>query len=429
MRRMRYYSKGRYKILIGTFLIVAICIGMFLIDCILRISEGTSFSDIFWGRNPYDSGLYPYIWFKMSLIGEGEVWRVVSWLFWSSGVVSFIVDLCLLVLLCSSIEKRIGTLRFLFFDLLLALTLLASGFVALWANNGFGRIDFGMGASINFFVLVLAGVYLTLQLTKESNEEYDNNQFTTVVTLVYVITNYSYLICRGWDRFIYLCAFAVGTVGGMLITWNNQKIFIPNKIKNYTIAREVDRKKSHPGIVSMVAICIVIYLLSCIDSMNVNGYLVVNSDKVREGQWWRLFTNGFTHSGLIHMLTNMPVLYFAGKYVEERIGALRLYLVFMGSTFAVTFSWLLAGANMTQTGGSSLGLYAFIAMFFLYTFKEDSKIRCHKYEFIYIAAYFVIGNVPGIGVWGEGHLSSYLFGFIVVIASYLTHYNIKMRND
>lgn len=414
MGKISYYTKGQIKKFRGTLLIVAVCISLFLIDCILRVSDGASFGDIFLGRNLYDSGLYTYIWFKMSLISEGQVWRAVSWLFWSQGIIPFIFDLFVLVLLCSAIEKRIGTLRFLTLDLLLAFTLLISGFVALWADNGFSNIDYGMRAGTVFFILILAGVYLTLQLTMGRKEDNKSHQFIAAVTVFYVLGNYIFLVCRGWDRFIYLCAFAVGTVGGILIRWNNQKIFI--KIKSSTIKSVVIKYKKvkHPGIVSMIGICIVIYVFSFIDVVDVRALLVVNSNKVHNGQWWRLFTNGFAHGGLIHMLTNMPVLYFAGKYVEERIGVIRLYLVFIGSTFAVTFSWLLAGAGMSETGGSSLGLYAFIAMFFLYTFEKDSTIRCPKYEFIYIAAYFVIGNIPGIGVWGEGHLSSYLFGFVVM---------------
>ena len=42
-----------------------------------------------------------------------------------------------------------------------------------------------------------------------------------------------------------------------------------------------------------------------------------------EGQWYRLLTWAFMHDGLLHIGSNMVVLYFLGRLLEPAIGTTR----------------------------------------------------------------------------------------------------------
>ena len=42
------------------------------------------------------------------------------------------------------------------------------------------------------------------------------------------------------------------------------------------------------------------------------------------GQWYRIFTSGFLHANLIHLLFNMYVLYILGTLLEPAIGTARM---------------------------------------------------------------------------------------------------------
>jgi membrane associated rhomboid family serine protease len=52
------------------------------------------------------------------------------------------------------------------------------------------------------------------------------------------------------------------------------------------------------------------------------------------GEWWRLFTGAFLHSGVDHVLSNSAALLLAGLILEPRIGTLRTMLVFIAGDLA-----------------------------------------------------------------------------------------------
>jgi membrane associated rhomboid family serine protease len=52
------------------------------------------------------------------------------------------------------------------------------------------------------------------------------------------------------------------------------------------------------------------------------------------GQYWRLLTFGFLHSGTGHLLLNALLLLIAGPAVERRAGPLRFAFIFLGASIA-----------------------------------------------------------------------------------------------
>lgn len=65
---------------------------------------------------------------------------------------------------------------------------------------------------------------------------------------------------------------------------------------------------------------------------------------VAGGDWWRLITNGFLHSGPIHLVVNMVGLYILGRDLEALFGRMRftaLYMVSLlgGSTAVFIFDY------------------------------------------------------------------------------------------
>lgn len=67
------------------------------------------------------------------------------------------------------------------------------------------------------------------------------------------------------------------------------------------------------------------------------------TSEVQKGEWWRLLTSTFLHSGFMHVAMNMFGLYTAGTLVE-RIYGIRLYLIvyfgagLLGSAFSLHYS-------------------------------------------------------------------------------------------
>lgn len=461
-----YKETNKSSIYKGTLLIVGLCIIQFFIDIYLRYARGSvSFLDLLLGRNPY-IGTYDYIWFKTSYFLNGEVWRLFTWMFWSQGILQYLIEITVLYMLCRALEKWIGTYKFLITYFVLGIIYLMATYIALGARIHMLFYDYGMGANTLSIIMAIVGVVFTLEFTGGGNpgKRFKIHKSTTIITTLFLFETYIYHIYIDMDRFSPLYAFSFGVLAGLLYSWKNQNIFVlrsdkenkvnnikyglENNIENYNInnkathANSITKHKTsdYIGTIIIIGICIIIFIVDVVminkDGLvdlygeatlinwlrcfwknvefctNFSDFILMKTAEVNQGQIWRFFTNVFAHYGLEHMLTNMPVIYFTGKYIEPKIGTLNWISLFLCSSFIVSMSWHLSGSNMTSTGGSSLGLYAFIAIFFLYAFEQGNEIKSRRYETLYVFIYFILGNIPGIGVWGEGHLTSFAVGFV-----------------
>jgi membrane associated rhomboid family serine protease len=73
---------------------------------------------------------------------------------------------------------------------------------------------------------------------------------------------------------------------------------------------------------------------------------------VQAGDWWRIITAGFLHSGPLHLAFNMYFLYFIGQLLEPEIGKLRFALIYFVSLVGGSFGALLLSPNAVTVGAS-----------------------------------------------------------------------------
>jgi membrane associated rhomboid family serine protease len=69
-------------------------------------------------------------------------------------------------------------------------------------------------------------------------------------------------------------------------------------------------------------------------------------------EYWRLFTSGFLHEGLLHLFVNMLSLWFVGQVLEPAIGRVNFLAVYLASLFAGSFGALLFQPTATTVGAS-----------------------------------------------------------------------------
>jgi membrane associated rhomboid family serine protease len=72
------------------------------------------------------------------------------------------------------------------------------------------------------------------------------------------------------------------------------------------------------------------------------------------GEYWRLATFGFLHSGAVHLLLNGLLLILAGPAVERRSGPARMALIFLGASVASGVG-ILVKHQLWPAGGVSVG--------------------------------------------------------------------------
>jgi rhomboid protease GluP len=87
------------------------------------------------------------------------------------------------------------------------------------------------------------------------------------------------------------------------------------------------------------------------------------TDFTLHGQPWRLLTYMFVHAGLSHLLLNILSLWLLGLLVEDRVGPLRLLLVYLACGVGgglASLWWNTQGINSVGASGSIFGLYGLL---------------------------------------------------------------------
>ena len=131
---------------------------------------------------------------------------------------------------------------------------------------------------------------------------------------------------------------------------------------------------------------------------------------VADGEWWRIVTAGFLHSGLLHLAFNMYFLWFLGNLMEPEFGKLRFAVVYFVSLLGGSFGALLLTPDSFTVGasGAVFGLMgaAIIAMRARGIDPMQSGLGITL--LLNLAITFVI---PGISI--GGHLGGLLAGGLV----------------
>jgi membrane associated rhomboid family serine protease len=133
---------------------------------------------------------------------------------------------------------------------------------------------------------------------------------------------------------------------------------------------------------------------------------------IDQGEYWRLVTSGFLHSGFFHLLFNMFALYILGGMLEPAIGRLKFGIVYFVSLLAGSFGALLLSPDSLTVGasGAIFGLMgaAVIVM-------RDRGINPMESGIgLWIGLNLLITfTIPGISI--GGHIGGLVGGLIVAL--------------
>ncbi|HWI22278.1 MAG TPA: rhomboid family intramembrane serine protease [Baekduia sp.] len=133
---------------------------------------------------------------------------------------------------------------------------------------------------------------------------------------------------------------------------------------------------------------------------------------VHEGQYWRLITGGFLHSGLIHIGFNMYLLYYLGRMLEPLYGPWRFGAIYFTALLAGSFGALIQNPNGFTVGASGAVFGLMGAAFMEMRARGEDPFRSEIGMLIVLnlGLSFVISNVS-IG----GHIGGLVGGALVAI--------------
>jgi GlpG protein len=130
--------------------------------------------------------------------------------------------------------------------------------------------------------------------------------------------------------------------------------------KSFSAAKTLFDLKQAPFTSSVLAICLVIYLLAMVGVSSPYSWLQIEpiSMLVDTGQWWRLLGPALIHFSVLHIAFNLLWWWSLGKQIEMTFGLSSLLMLFVFSAGVSNVAQLLvSGPNF---GGLSGVVYALV---------------------------------------------------------------------
>lgn len=131
-------------------------------------------------------------------------------------------------------------------------------------------------------------------------------------------------------------------------------------------------------------------------------------------EYWRLFTAGFMHFDILHLLFNMIALYTLGR-IMELIYTKKQYLIILISAIVVGNLFVLIGDPNTVVVGLSGGLYGFLGAYISYIFSHNGfkskQVTSTILQILLIN--IMLSLLPGVSLMG--HLGGFITGIILGI--------------
>ena len=127
-------------------------------------------------------------------------------------------------------------------------------------------------------------------------------------------------------------------------------------------------------------------------------------------QPYRLITSGFVHASILHLLSNMYMLYILGNLLEEKIGSVKFSVIYMfsllGSSVIVNF---LSGASQLHVGASG-AIWGLMTASLLYMVRSKNKAGT-----VALAQCLIINFIFSFsaGISWQGHFGGGLSGLII----------------
>jgi rhomboid protease GluP len=134
------------------------------------------------------------------------------------------------------------------------------------------------------------------------------------------------------------------------------------------------------------------------------------------GEWWRVFTAGFVHMGLLHVFMNMWVLYDVGRAVEELYGSSKFFAIYMIALVGGCICSLLVNPMLIGAGASGAVFGSFGALIAFWWRHHNifpaGFIKQRSQVVVFLLACTLIYGFYTPEIDNAAHLGGLIFGFL-----------------
>jgi rhomboid protease GluP len=145
---------------------------------------------------------------------------------------------------------------------------------------------------------------------------------------------------------------------------------------------------------------------------------------VAQGEWWRLLSSMFLHSGAVHLGLNMLSLYFLGSFVEAAFGRSRFLALYLLSGLSGGLAYLYFGGFNVPAVGASGAIFGLLGGVLGYALRRGTfswQNPLIRQLLILLALNLYIGfSVPNISNTAHlgGLAGGFAFGWLVAPSIY-----------
>lgn len=189
----------------------------------------------------------------------------------------------------------------------------------------------------------------------------------------------------------------------------------------HTLRDEPPLARRAPVTTAIIAVNVAIFVLGvAIDSgrgLGMSGGLgelqargALFGPAVAAGDWWRIVTSGFLHSGLMHVGFNMFLIYILGTQIEQALGAGRYVLLYFGSLLAGSLGSLLLQPEAAAVGASGAG-FGLMGAFAVVAWARGLDVWQSGIGGLILLNIVITFAIPGIAI--GGHLGGLVGGTLL----------------
>ena len=140
---------------------------------------------------------------------------------------------------------------------------------------------------------------------------------------------------------------------------------------------------------------------------------------VKNGQWWRLFTSMFLHFGAEHLLNNMFMLFFLGKFLIDAVGNTKYLIVYIGAGLGGNLLSLymnIRNGEAVVSAGASGAIFGVIGGLIWILLSHKGKFQNLNIAGVVIMAVLCISyGFSTVGVDNSAHLGGLICGFVIAM--------------
>jgi membrane associated rhomboid family serine protease len=137
----------------------------------------------------------------------------------------------------------------------------------------------------------------------------------------------------------------------------------------------------------------------------------------RNGEWWRLVTSMFVHSGMFHLLVNVAGLTQLGLILERRVGRVIVLAVFLTAGVFASLVNLITHPLAMSVGasGAIFGLYGLLAASSIWGMRHRSDVTIPlraATRLVPAAVVFILYNLANDSVGAAGEFTGLFVGLV-----------------